>query len=313
VTEQSNLTEKELRTQERLQRRRERVLPDCREVHRLLADRAVPDDPTDLTAYELRILSSGGEDGIVHEVLHRAGFPTRRSVEIGCGANGGNSGVLAACFDYDALMLDGDEELVEIARNRFRGKTATIEAAWITREGVNDLVAGHAFTGEIDYLGIDLDGMDYWIWESLTVCDPLLVVAEYNALWGPDVSATVAYEPSFDRHGSKDRGIPKGYYGVSLSGVTGLAERRGYRLVATSNGPSNAFFLKEGVCPELPGLTASEAWKPNLKGNKPDFYARFQRAGVLEYFASYGWPLVELPPPRQPREPSRWRRWFGRD
>jgi hypothetical protein len=163
-------------------------------------------------------------------------------------------------------------------------------SAWITREGVNDLLAGHGFTGEVDCLSIDIDGMDFWIWDALTMVDPLLVVAEFNALFGPVLPVAVAYQEDFDRHQHRERGIPKGYYGASIAALSAFAGRRGYRLVASCG--SNGFFLKEGLCPELPTLTPEEAWEPDWK--RPRLYERIRRMGVERYFAEAGWPLVNV-------------------
>ena len=214
---QQKAAAKKVLTELRRERRRSRSLPDCEEVRRLLAARPSPADVDDLSAYELGVLSQRGEDGLVHEFLRRAGFPTRRSVEIGCGANGGNSGLLAACFGYTALMIDGNHELVDITANLFRDRPVTVVETWMTRDNVNELVEVHGFAGEVDYLGIDVDGMDYWIWDALTVCEPLLVVVEYNPLFGPSIAVTVAYDATFDRHRVKDLGMPSGYFGVSIA------------------------------------------------------------------------------------------------
>jgi hypothetical protein len=293
----------------RMRTRRERVLPPRERVVARLASRTGADNSDDLTTYAYKVLSQGGEDGMVHEVLRRAGFPTRRSIEIGCGANGGNSGLLAACFEYRALMLDGNPELTRIAQRLFADRAVTVRRAWITAENVNQLIAADGFLGAADYLGLDLDGIDYWIWRAVSVCDPLLVVAEYNPLFGPEAAVTIAYEPRFFRHDWRwRRGLmsepgdgllrvrkwPLGYWGVSLAGLVELGRQRGYRLVATSPSDThNAFFLKEGACPELPERSPRDAWRPADK-RWAAVQEAISREGPARYFEARAAPLERL-------------------
>ena len=77
----------------RMQKRLAKTVPTAAEAQRMLADQ--PKDAP-LASFALRVMSQHGEDGLIHEILRRAGMPTRRCVEIGCGANGGNSGLLVA-------------------------------------------------------------------------------------------------------------------------------------------------------------------------------------------------------------------------
>jgi hypothetical protein len=264
-----------------------------------LASAAAPGSTNDLAAYECRVMSQQGEDGIVHEILRRAGFPTRRSVELGCGTNGGNSGLLAACFGYSSLMVDGSARNATILRRNLNGTGAKVVEAWVTRENVNDVIVESDFSGAVDHLGIDLDGNDYWIWDAVEACDPLLVVAEYNAQFGPSLAVTVPYDPQFSLSDWKHAGRPPIYFGASIAALAALGRKRGFRLVGgTSSWTHNAFFLKERVCPEIGALVPEDAWNPNLKSSLAERWrdARVQLAeeGVLEYFDRRGWSLVEV-------------------
>lgn len=280
---------KETRAEKRATQRRAASLPDCREIRRLLKR-----PKGQLADYELSVISQGGEDGVVCEILRRLGFPTRRSVELGCGANGGNSGLLAACFDYESLMIDGNPELAEIARNLYAERSVRVEAAWVSLDTISDLLAG--FVGPIDYLGVDLDGMDYWIWQAaLEVVQPWLMVVEFNGLLGPRLPVTVPYDKGFDRHRSKERGQPRGYWGASLMAFTKAAKERGYRLVHATKGKTrNAFFIRRGPLPNVPSIHPRAAWSSPTKGRGIETRETIAREGVLHYFASRGWPLIEV-------------------
>ena len=56
--------------------------------------------------------------------------------------------------------------------------------------------------------------------------------------------------------------IPKTYRGASLAALEKLARRKGYRLVVCDPTGTNAFFLRDDVAPKVPGVSASQAYRP---------------------------------------------------
>jgi hypothetical protein len=66
----------------------------------------------------------------------------------------------------------------------------------VDRESINLILSEQGFTGEIDLLCLDLDGVDYWIWEALTAVSPWVVVVEVNTTQ-MGASVTVPYAPEF--------------------------------------------------------------------------------------------------------------------
>ena len=56
----------------------------------------------------------------------------------------------------------------------------------MTRGSINEIFAANGFSGEIDLLSLDLDGVDYWIWESIEKLYPhaswLLSTKTFSAL-----------------------------------------------------------------------------------------------------------------------------------
>jgi len=47
---------------------------------------------------------------------------------------------------------------------------------------------------------LDMDGMDYWIWEAIEVVNPRVVVVEYQDMLGPDNALTVPYRDDFNAY-----------------------------------------------------------------------------------------------------------------
>lgn len=248
-----------------------------------------------LADYQAKVCSQHGEDGITIEIFRRIGVEHRRAVEIGCGANGGNAGILVGALGWEGLLVDGSAELARICGGLYPGATAV--AAFVNRDTVGPLLAKHGFDDRLDYLGIDVDGIDYWIWEALPV-RPRLVIVEFNPLFGPDAAVTIAYRDNFSRKQKNADGQPmntKGYFGASIAGFAALGKRKGYRLVGSAPNSSNAYFVREDVAGTLAECAPAEAWRPAKEGKGREKVIRGVAAdGVHEYFRARGCPLVDV-------------------
>ena len=255
-------------------------------VRHLYIEADVP-APYAIAGRRFRLRSQNEEDGIILALLRAGGLKTRRFVEIGSGSTGGNAATLAADFGWSGLMVDASRKAIEQAKTTFafnRGVKAV--RAMVTPVTINELIAEHGFTGEIDLFSIDVDSIDYWLLEALTVCSPRVLIMEYNALFGPTRAVTLPNAP-------KPENAPKGYSGASLAALEKLARRKGYRLVLCEESGINAFFLRDDVAPDVPGLTAAEAWRPWL--DKHDVTGlKHKDIDIDTVVRDAGLPLVEV-------------------
>lgn len=231
--------------------------------------------PYDVLSQRFRIRSQNEEDGLLLALFKRIGTTNRRSVEIGCGSNGGNSGFLVQECGWTGLMVDANRAKIATVRVRYAGHAATIVKHRVTREDVNELLTVYGFGGEVDLLSLDIDGNDYWVWEAIDVCSPRVVVLEYNWLFGPDRAVTVPYDADFKVGASGTRS----YRGASLAAFAHLGRRKGYRLVATER--VNAVFLRNDVAPEIPAIEVAHGYRPpNNVARAQDAFAKIEKAGL---------------------------------
>jgi hypothetical protein len=98
-------------------------------------------------------------------------------------------------------------------------------------------------------LHIDVDGVDYWLWDAIDVIKPVIVIMEYNSVFGAERSITVPYSEKFNR---KDRHYSHLYFGASLKALYNLGKQKGYAFIGCNSAGNNAFFvqkdkLKDGV------------------------------------------------------------------
>jgi hypothetical protein len=215
---------------------------------------------------EFRCFSQTGEDGILLYLFALLGTTNRKCVEV-CAGDGieCNTANLIVNHGWDGLLFDGNPKNVRRGR-RFYAKCPetfvrppTFVEAWITAENINALLRENGAEGDIDLLSLDLDGVDYWIWEAIDCVRPRVVVVECRPEWGPEKTVTVPYRPDFATGSVKW----PWYGGASLPAFVKLGREKGYRLVGAIRHGFNAFFVRDGVgeelLPEVPPGTVTSA------------------------------------------------------
>jgi hypothetical protein len=216
-----------------------------------------------------RVFSQTDEDGILLYIFSLVGATTRTGIEI-CAGDGTecNSANLIINHGWHGLLVDGKRRLVQRGRRFYRRHHATqifppvFEHAWVTRDNVDTIIASAGFSGDIDLLSIDMDGVDYWIWEAISVVSPRVVVVEYQDILGPDRTWVIPYSDDFNAHtGPTTAGMPN-FCGASLPALVKLAKRKGYRLVGCNRYGFNAFFVQDSLAKnELPAVSVESCFK----------------------------------------------------
>ena len=210
-----------------------------------------------------KAFSQTDEDGILLYIFSVIGAQNRQFVEV-CAGDGieCNTANLIINHGWHGLLVDGNQAQVKRGQDFYRTNPHTYTyppkfiQAWITRDNINDIISGNGFEGKIDLLSLDMDGVDYWIWDAIKVIDPRVVVVEYQDIIGPDRSLTVPYSDNFNAYQYPTTHGTPNFCGASLSAFTKLAKARGYRLVGCNRLGYNAFFIKnplgEKEIPEVP-------------------------------------------------------------
>ena len=209
---------------------------------------------------EFKAFSQFGDDGIIQYLIHRLAPLSDSFVEFGVGNyRESNTRFLLLNNNWRGLVMDSSEGFIRSIRKDeiYWRHTLTANRAFINRDNINDLLREAGFTGEIGLLSIDIDGNDYWVWEKIDIVNPVIVIMEYNSIFGPDLAVTVPYDPQFLRHQAHFSGQ---FWGASLPALTLLGERKGYSLVACNGGGNNAYFVRKNKIGLLPALSAREAF-----------------------------------------------------
>lgn len=220
-----------------------------------------------LARYEYSLFSQNGEDGILRHVFGHIGFRSRRSVEFGFSTNESNSLRLVLHEGFKGLFLDGSDWQVDrfnrAAASLGRDDTRAVRI-FLTRENLQRTLLELGTPSEIDLLSIDVDGNDYWFWESLDRISARVTVVEYNSALGRHLSLAMPYAAS--GRPDDDAAHHFAYSGASLEALTRLARRKGASLVGCDSSGTNAFFVRDDcLTSALPPRSVAEAFRPNAE------------------------------------------------
>ena len=198
--------------------------------------------------------SQNGEDGILLYIFSIIGTTNKYCAEF-CAGDGlqCNSANLIINHGWHGLLCDGDSANVEKGIDFFKNHPNTylipphFIQRWISAENINDILGESGFKGEIDLLSIDVDGVDYWLWNAVDTVSPRVVAIEVNAAWGSELARTVQYKPDFVAEYVWEEEKLAVYGGVSLAALVVLGRKKGYRLVGANRYGFNAFFMRNDV------------------------------------------------------------------
>lgn len=170
--------------------------------------------------------SQYGEDGIIEHVLSKIPNKDSWCVELGAwdGIHLSNTFNLIRNRGYRSVLIEADRrKYLELQRN-MAPFDAVLVNEFVTFDGANtlDKILGRtAIPKGFDFLSIDIDGNDYWIFDSLVDYRPKVICIEYN----PSIPNAVEYiQP-------RDLSVKRG---ASASSVCKLAKQKSYELIATT-------------------------------------------------------------------------------
>jgi len=209
---------------------------------------------------EFKVFSQWGDDGIIQYLVNKLDIPVKNFIEFGVSDyTESNTRFLLLNNNWTGLVMDCSEENIRYIKNDdiYWKHDLTAKFAFVTMENVNKLFSDSDFSGEIGLLHIDVDGNDYWIWKAIGVVDPVIVIVEYNSLFGMDRAITIPYDPKFNRLDAHHSGI---YAGASLLALCDLAEDKGYVFVGSNSAGNNAYFIKKDRGGSINTLSPKEGY-----------------------------------------------------
>ena len=142
----------------------------------------------DFKIYKKNIFSQYGEDGIIEEIFKRLGnVSDKRCCEFGAwdGKFLSNTCNLITNHNYEAILIEADKKRFDELNINFPDKKIIKINKFVNFSGENSLdniLENNNFNKDFDFLSIDIDGCDYWIFESLSRFSPKVICIEFNPL-----------------------------------------------------------------------------------------------------------------------------------
>jgi hypothetical protein len=192
-----------------------------------------------------------------------------------------NTRLLLQLRNWSGLIMDGSAAHIRDIQSQdiYWRHAVTAKCAFIDRENIDQLLLEYGFRGEIGLLSLDIDGNDYWVWQAITAVDPVIVVCEYNAVFGDRYALTVPYQADFQRTRAHTSNL---YFGASLAALKLLANEKGYTFVGTTSTGCNAFFVRDDWATTITaGLAATYAF-PSMVREARDCQGRLLFVGGID-------------------------------
>jgi len=228
--------------------------------------------------FEYQITSQNNEDGIINYIFDKLKINKLNFIEIGFDYYQNNSlGILNKC--NKGLFIDGDNKKVIILRavlKLFYPKTEiTVQNALVNIDNINKIKEQNFNDQEeIDFLSIDVDGIDYYLLKEINF-KPKLICIEYNFWFGKDLSCAVPYKKNYALDSLSN------YVGASLKALTELANSKGYHLIAIDSACINAFFIRDDLKHNFEILNLEKSFKYPFKFKK-EFVAEIKEKLLLK-------------------------------
>lgn len=214
-----------------------------------------------LNRFEFKIFSQGGEDGMIEEIFKRISETNKTFVEFGIGDGTENNSLYLFLKNWSGFWLDGNLTSINKIKSQYgflleSGKLQT-QHRFITAENIESSFKELGVPKEFDFLSIDIDGNDYWVWQAIVNYHPRVVAIEYNGNFGPEIKWVMKYRPDHIWRGNS-------YFGASLKSLELLGAAKGYKLVGCSFAGTNAFFVREDLIGNnfFPPFTSENHYEP---------------------------------------------------
>lgn len=198
----------------------------------------------EINKYEFKKNSQNNEDGIIQYIFDKIQLKKINFIEIGFDYYENNS-INFLHKVNKGLFIDGSNEKVLklkiILKLFYPFKNIKVLSKFIHRDNLNEIIKNcFSEKEEVDFLSIDVDGNDYYLFENLSI-KPKIICIEYNFWYGSNIKCSVPYDKNFIwKEGSL-------YSGASLNALCSLAKNKGYHLIALDSNCVNAFFIRSDL------------------------------------------------------------------
>ena len=223
-----------------------------------------------LLDFKYNINSQCGEDGVIQKIFEIIGTTTKRCIEFGAwdGIYLSNTANLYMNYGWHATLIEISpikyEALVKNVEPKCPSCVLLNRGVGLGDESLDQLLKQQNMVDwKFDLLSIDIDGNDYYIFESLQIVRPRVVLVEYNPTLPAHLDILYPYDP-------------ENHMGCSVAALVRVGASKGYRLAALTE--VNAVFVVEEEFHKL------AAFETSLEKIKVDYAVSYL---VTDYLGRY--------------------------
>ncbi len=186
--------------------------------------------------------SQFGEDGIIEKIFEiiPAASQNHWCCEFGAwdGKHCSNTNHLINSKNWTGVLIEANPVKFEDLKATFKGcSRAVLVKEFVEISGpssLDNILERAGAPKDMDLLSVDIDGNDYYIFKSLQLFRPKVVVIEFNPCVPDNIEFVQKPEPLLKQ-------------GTSLLAMTNMARAKGYELVCVN--AENAFYVTKELFP----------------------------------------------------------------
>jgi hypothetical protein len=144
---------------------------------------------------------------------------------------------------WEGLFIEADDVQFDRIVSNCANYPVTVIKSFINAENINNLLEQGRVPQEFDFLSIDIDGMDYWVWKAMQY-KPRAVFIEFNGVHIPPKLAVQPYDANNVWNHTR-------WFGASLQSLVNLGKELGYELVGCEDSGGTAFFVAKEEFPKM--------------------------------------------------------------
>jgi hypothetical protein len=192
--------------------------------------------------------SQSDEDGILLEIFKRVGTTNKIFIDFGAETGSENNSRNLLENGWQGLWIEGNSHYFSaLHQNGEPFKSSgmlTITESYVNPDNINKLILESKISGEIDLLSIDIDSIDYYVFDAITAVNPRVLVLEHNSGFGPSnhyvmpLNLDYRWDPSNPQDNKN---------GASISSFVDLANKKNYQLVGCGLFSPNGYYVRKDL------------------------------------------------------------------
>jgi hypothetical protein len=178
------------------------------------------------------IFSQCGEDGVIEKILDILPATDSWCVEFGAldGKALSNTRNLIESKGYSAVLIEASTTRFKQLQSNFshNNRVTAINqfVGFDAHDNLDSILSNTAIPINFDFLSIDIDGNDYYVWKAISRYEPKVVCIEFNNTIPNEISFVQAADRRINQGSSLRKlielGKEKGYELISVVGVNAL-------------------------------------------------------------------------------------------